>query len=65
MTLTKLFLSSLAFRDEIYNLVKKEGIRGLGKGFTLNIIKGPISLSISLTVYDLLNDFLRKYQMKK
>jgi len=35
-------------------LVASEGIRGLGKGFTLNILKGPITMSISLTAYDLL-----------
>eukprot|EP00605_Chrysophyceae_sp_TOSAG23-4_P000117 GSChrysophyteH1.ASY1.ANO1.128.1 assembled CDS len=35
-------------------LVAVEGLRGLGKGFSLNIIKGPITLSISLTAYDFL-----------
>lgn len=39
-------------------LVKTEGYKGLSKGFTLNIIKGPITLSISLTTYDLLRGWV-------
>ena len=31
-----------------------EGIPGMLKGYSLNIIKGPITLSLSLTTYDLL-----------
>jgi len=38
----------------LQELVASEGIRGLGKGFTLNILKGPITMSISLTAYDML-----------
>ena len=38
----------------IRQLLVKEGIRGLAKGFSLNIIKGPITLSLSLTIYDFL-----------
>lgn len=45
---------NISFRDVVYNLIKTEGFKGFGKGFSLNIIKGPISLSISLTVYDFL-----------
>ena len=35
-------------------LVETEGLRGLTKGFSLNIIKGPITLSLSFTTHDLL-----------
>ena len=44
----------------IKELVAKEGLRGLTKGFSLNIIKGPITLSLSLTTYDVMMDYLKK-----
>lgn len=44
----------------IHELISKEGIRGLTKGFSLNIIKGPITLSLSLTTYDVMMEYLRK-----
>jgi solute carrier family 25 protein 42 len=48
----------LSMTEMLKQLVREEGIRGLGKGFTLNIIKGPISLSVSLTVYDWLRSHI-------
>jgi hypothetical protein len=36
----------------------EEGWRGLFKGFSLNIIKGPITLSLSLTTYDILRNWI-------
>lgn len=41
------------------HLIQTEGWRGLAKGFSLNIIKGPIALSISLTTYDLMRDYIQ------
>ena len=41
------------------HLLRTEGWRGLAKGFSLNIIKGPIALSISLTTYDLMRDYIQ------
>lgn len=35
-------------------LFTTEGVPGMFKGYSLNIIKGPITLSLSLTTYDLL-----------
>lgn len=42
----------ITLKSTFINLLKTEGIKGFTKGFTMNIIKGPISLSISLTLYD-------------
>jgi solute carrier family 25 protein 42 len=44
----------------IKELIAKEGVRGLTKGFSLNIIKGPITLSLSLTTYDMMMDYLKQ-----
>lgn len=41
-------------------LYTTEGVRGISKGFSLNIIKGPITLSISLTAYDILRQYMRE-----
>ncbi len=46
-----------SFRQVVVHLVDSEGMRGLSKGFSMNIIKGPISLSISLTVFDVLKSY--------
>jgi hypothetical protein len=41
-------------RDVWRELIAREGSRGAAKGFSLNLIKGPIAFSVSLTTYDLL-----------
>lgn len=41
-------------------LYTTEGLRGISKGFSLNIIKGPVTLSISLTAYDMLRQYMRE-----
>jgi hypothetical protein len=46
-------------RSSLKKLFETEGIRGLFKGFSLNILKGPITLSLSLTTYDLLSAWVR------
>ncbi len=40
------------------HVVAKEGWRGLFKGLTLNWIKGPLSVGISLTLFDLTKGML-------
>lgn len=41
-----------SFLAVITRLLREEGIRGFAKGFSLNLFKGPLSLSVSLTAYD-------------
>ena len=40
------------------NLIETEGWRGLFKGFSMNLIKGPLALSISLSTYDTLREWI-------
>lgn len=47
-------------RHVLRQLIETEGLRGLSKGFSLNIIKGPITLSLSFTTYDLLRKWTAK-----
>jgi hypothetical protein len=47
------------FRSTLHHLFFSEGLKGLSKGFSMNIIKGPITLSISLTSYDSLLAWMR------
>jgi hypothetical protein len=39
-------------------LIEAEGLRGLSKGFSLNVLKGPITMSISLTTYDMMQKWI-------
>lgn len=49
----------LTIRSMLRELIRVEGYFGLTKGFSLNIIKGPITLSISLTTYDFLMQYIK------
>ena len=49
--------------SSLQHLFVTEGIPGMFKGYSLNIIKGPITLSLSLTTYDLLRG--TPYQAEK
>jgi hypothetical protein len=46
------------YREVLRTLFETEGLKGLTKGFSLNIIKGPITLSLSLTTYDILRHWI-------
>ena len=48
-------------REALAHLISSERLRGLSKGVSLNIVKGSVALSISLTVYDLLRKRLNDY----
>lgn len=51
--------------ESLRHLFKSEGIRGMFKGYSLNIFKGPITLSLSLTTYDFLRNLLIHDEIKK
>jgi len=45
-------------REAYRDLVATEGFGALLKGFSMNLVKGPIALSISLTTYDSLRRWI-------
>jgi len=51
-------LPPASIRESLRNLFASEGVRGLFKGYSLNVFKGPITLSLSLTTYDFLRNVL-------
>lgn len=38
-------------------LLQTEGTRGLFKGFTLNVVKGPIAIGISFATFDRMKEW--------
>ena len=54
----------MTIQSMLQRLLKEEGVKGLTKGFSLNIIKGPITLSLSLTTYDYLRDKRKQILME-
>jgi hypothetical protein len=49
-----------SFSAVFRHLVATEGWKGTSKAFSLNIIKGPITLSLSLTSYDMLRAYFKE-----
>lgn len=47
-------------RGVFKDLIDKEGRWGLTKGFSLNLIKGPITVSLSFTTYDIMSRWIKK-----
>ena len=43
-----------SMRATLSRIVAEEGVRGLFKGLSMNFIKGPVSVGVSFTTYDLL-----------
>ena len=54
------FPPSSTYSTVVRHLIATEGLQGLLKGFSMNVIKGPITLSISMFTYDSLKDFIAK-----
>ena len=45
-------------------LARNEGIGGMFKGLSLNLVKNPIATAVSFTVNDVVRDFLRRRQQR-
>mmetsp|Transcript_15167 Transcript_15167/g.21209 ORF Transcript_15167/g.21209 Transcript_15167/m.21209 type:complete len:494 (+) Transcript_15167:1068-2549(+) len=52
-------LGNSSVRNTLQTLVRKEGFAGLFKGFSLNVIKGPIAIGISFATFDTLKEWFR------
>ena len=40
--------------DTAARIVRRDGVRGLFKGLTVNLVKGPLGVGFSFTLYDIL-----------
>jgi len=47
-------------RSTFMKIMREEGTRGVFKGFTMNIFKGPITVSVSMTTYDVLMKWIHE-----
>lgn len=43
--------------DTTLRIVRTDGVRGLFKGLSMNLVKGPVGVGVSFTVYDLLKRY--------
>ena len=46
-------------------VARSEGLAGLFKGLSLNLVKNPIATAVSFTVNDMVKDFLMRHQHPK
>jgi solute carrier family 25 protein 42 len=44
--------------ETLKRIYRREGVRGFFKGFSMNVVKGPLSVGVSFTTYDLLKRLL-------